>query len=67
VSDGPLGAATSKTAMELPPGGTWSFESTDVADFAVGYVAYATARFASMARETDAATLLCAASSPRWR
>lgn len=53
--------------MELPPGGTWSFESTDVADFAVGYVAYATARFASMARETDAATLLCAASSPRWR
>jgi hypothetical protein len=43
----PLGVATSKTTTELPPGSSWSFESTDVADFGVGYVAYATARFPS--------------------
>jgi hypothetical protein len=43
----PLGLATSKTTTELPPGSSWSFESTDVADFGVGYVAYATARFPS--------------------
>jgi len=41
----PLGVATSKTTTELPPGSSWSFESTDVADLGVGYVAYATARF----------------------
>ena len=41
----PLGVATSKTTTELPPGGSWSFESSDVADLGVGYVAYATARF----------------------
>ena len=43
----PLGVATSKTATDLPPGSSWSFESTDVADLGVGYVAYATARFPS--------------------
>jgi hypothetical protein len=43
----PLGVATSKTTTELPPGSSWIFESTDVADFGVGYVAYATARFPS--------------------
>jgi hypothetical protein len=41
----PLGAATSKTMTELPPGSNWSFESTDVVDFGVGYVAYPSARF----------------------
>jgi hypothetical protein len=41
----PLGVATSKTTTDLPPGSSWSFESTDVADVGVGYVAYATARF----------------------
>ncbi|HMI88622.1 MAG TPA: hypothetical protein VK550_31300 [Polyangiaceae bacterium] len=39
----PLGVATSKATADLPTGNSWSFESTDVADFGVGYVAYATA------------------------
>jgi hypothetical protein len=43
----PLGVATSKKTADLPPGSSWSFESTEVADFGVGYVAYATARFPS--------------------
>ena len=43
----PLGVATSKTTTELAPGKSWSFESTDIADIGVGYVAYATARFPS--------------------
>jgi len=43
----PLGVATSKMATDLPPGSSWSFESTDVTDFGVGYAAYATARFPS--------------------
>jgi hypothetical protein len=43
----PLGVATSKTTTDLPPGSSWTFESTDVADLGVGYVAYATARFPS--------------------
>jgi hypothetical protein len=43
----PLGVATSKTTTELPPGSSWSFETTDVADLGVSYVAYATARFPS--------------------
>jgi hypothetical protein len=43
----PLGVATSKTTTDVSPGGSWSFESTDVADLGVGYVAYATARFPS--------------------
>jgi hypothetical protein len=41
----PLGVATSKTTTDIPPGSSWSFESTDVTDLGVGYVAYATARF----------------------
>jgi hypothetical protein len=43
----PLGVATSKTTTELPPGSSWSFETTDVADLGVGNVAYASARFPS--------------------
>jgi hypothetical protein len=43
----PLGVATGKTTTDVSPGGSWSFESTDVADLGVGYVAYATARFPS--------------------
>jgi hypothetical protein len=39
----PLGLATSKMAIDLPAGTSWSFETTDIADLGVGYVAYATA------------------------
>ena len=44
----PLGVATSKTTTDLPTRQQLElFESTDVADFGVGDVAYATARFPS--------------------
>ena len=39
----PLDMAASRTTTDLAPGGSWTFETTDVTDLGVGYVAYATA------------------------
>jgi hypothetical protein len=36
----PLGAATSSATIDVPPGGTWSFETTTVNDVGAGYAAY---------------------------
>ena len=36
----PLAAATSSTTIDLPPGGSWSFETTTVTDVGVDYAAY---------------------------
>lgn len=38
----PLGMATSSAAADIPPGGTWSFETTPVDDVGVDHVAYPT-------------------------
>lgn len=38
----PLGVATSSAAVVVPPGGTWTFETTTVADLGVDHVAYPT-------------------------
>lgn len=38
----PLGMATSSAADDIPPGGTWSFETTPVDDVGVDHVAYPT-------------------------
>jgi hypothetical protein len=39
----PLGAATSSTTIDVPPGGTWSFETSTVSDPGVDYAAYPSA------------------------
>ena len=36
----PLGAATASATIDIPPGGTWSFETSPVNDLGVDYVAY---------------------------
>lgn len=36
----PLGVATSRTDLEIPPGGTWTFETTTVPDFGDGFVTF---------------------------
>ena len=36
----PLGAATASATTDIPPGGTWSFETSPVDDLGVDYVAY---------------------------
>ncbi len=36
----PLGAATSSATTDIPPGGSWSFETSTVNDSGVDYVAY---------------------------
>ncbi|XYI02099.1 FxLYD domain-containing protein [Sorangium sp. So ce1128] len=38
----PLGMATSSAAADIPPGGTWTFETTTVDDPGVDHVAYPT-------------------------
>ncbi len=43
----PLGMATSTASMDLPPGGSWSFETSSVDDPGAGYVAYPTASIQS--------------------
>ncbi|WP_437680049.1 FxLYD domain-containing protein [Sorangium sp. So ce131] len=42
----PLGMATSRAAADVPPGGTWTFETTTVDDPGVDYVVYPTASIA---------------------
>lgn len=39
----PLGAATSTAAMDIPAGGSWSFETDTVADLGVNYLAFPSA------------------------
>ena len=39
----PLSVATSSATVDIPPGGTWSFETTTVNDLGADYAAYATA------------------------
>jgi len=39
----PLGAATSSATIDVPPGGSWSFETTTVTDVGVDYAAYPSA------------------------
>ena len=36
----PLGAATSSATIDVPPGGSWSFETTTVTDVGVDYAGY---------------------------
>jgi hypothetical protein len=36
----PLGAASSSATIDVPPGGTWSFETSTVNDRGVDYAAY---------------------------
>jgi hypothetical protein len=36
----PLGVATSEGASDIPPGGSWAFETTAVVDLGADYVAY---------------------------
>ena len=36
----PLGAATASSTIDIPPGGSWSFETSPVDDLGVDYVAY---------------------------
>jgi len=39
----PLGAAASSAMIDVPPGGSWSFETTTVTDVGVDYAAYPSA------------------------
>jgi hypothetical protein len=41
----PLGVATSSAMADIPPGGSWTFETTTVDDVGVDYVAYPTVSF----------------------
>lgn len=41
----PLGVATSTAVVELPPGGSWAFETNAVAERGAGQVAFAAASF----------------------
>ena len=43
----PLGAATSSATFDIPPGGSWTFETTVVEDLGVDYVAFPSATVAS--------------------
>ena len=39
----PLGQATSSAIVDIPPGGSWAFETSAVDDLGVDYLAYPTA------------------------
>ena len=43
----PLGAATSSAPIDIPPGGSWSFETSTVNDLGVDYAAYPAASIAN--------------------
>jgi hypothetical protein len=43
----PLGAATASSTIDIPPGGSWSFETSAVSDLGVDYVAYPSASLAN--------------------
>ena len=43
----PLGAATSSATIDIPPGGTWSFETSTVNDRGVDFAAYPAATIAN--------------------
>ncbi|XXX75933.1 FxLYD domain-containing protein [Sorangium sp. So ce134] len=58
----PLGAATSSAAAAIPPGGTWTFETTTADDPGVDHVAYPTDSFPP---RVDASTV--SPSSPTTR